>query len=235
MLNQALQDCNDGSDNPAMLDKNETATRLRGRLELLFTAWLESAQGSDRSKAMLARECQRISGRKCTPQTVNSWFKTGRMDKAWIPIVETLLGGSLGFSAASALTHPSAEGLAHVLSQRAIETRLPITWESFMTEHKAGTLSKSFIVICPDDAMAPMARKGDELFFRIGVEPRIGDGVIVRDKHDGYFIRMYSEGDRPGLWTAKARKEGYRTLHSEADELTVVAVLRVPERGWADM
>lgn len=80
-----------------MLDKGASAQQVRERLATAFTAWEQKAPKAN-TKAQFARECAAASGRACTPQTVGGWFKTGRMDKMWIPVVEQVLGASLGFS-----------------------------------------------------------------------------------------------------------------------------------------
>lgn len=86
-----------------MLDGESTAERLRAALVEGYGQWHE-ADPQRNTKAELAREIARRSGRTCTPQTVSGWFKTGRMDKVWIGYVEQILGTTLGFgSAGSAL------------------------------------------------------------------------------------------------------------------------------------
>ena len=81
-----------------MLDKQDTATLLRKRLTDAFETWT-SVDPRKRTKAELARSIEALTDRKCTPQTVNAWFKTGRMDKSWLSAVEFVLGTSLGFAA----------------------------------------------------------------------------------------------------------------------------------------
>jgi hypothetical protein len=78
-----------------MLDEGTTAQRLQKKLDAAFDRWRAKAPG--RSKAQLARECAAAAQRPCTPQTVNSWFKTGRMDKLWLPVLEGIFGEPLGF------------------------------------------------------------------------------------------------------------------------------------------
>ncbi len=86
-----------------MLDRTDTAGDLRKKLAEAFDRW--SKQGPvSLTKAELARQCQQLADRPCSPQAVSGWFKTGRMDKSWIPIVERVLGVDLGFNAAQAGT-----------------------------------------------------------------------------------------------------------------------------------
>lgn len=89
-----------------MLDKGSGAQQVRGRLASAFEAW-EARAPKINTKAQLARLCEMESGRACSPQTVGGWFKTGRMDKMWIPVVEKILSASLGFSAVSPLAQGS--------------------------------------------------------------------------------------------------------------------------------
>lgn len=81
-----------------MLDRNDGATQVKTRLSSAFDAWAKQ-NPKTHTKAELARRCESVGGRPCTPQTVGGWFKTGRMNKVWLPVVEQVLGVSLGFSA----------------------------------------------------------------------------------------------------------------------------------------
>lgn len=84
-----------------MLDDQSSAELLKARLNLLLADW-QAVDPRVRTKREFARRCGEVAGVECTPQALNGWVKTGRMDKRWIPIVETVLGASLGFSAAPA-------------------------------------------------------------------------------------------------------------------------------------
>lgn len=74
-----------------MLDN--TADLIRARLSAAFDKWV--ASDLTRTKKQLAQLCQDALGVPCTPQTVNGWFKTGRMDKKWIPVLADVLGVNL--------------------------------------------------------------------------------------------------------------------------------------------
>jgi len=124
MSEQALADRSIGRENKAMLDTNSTNERLKANLASAFSAWQALAPRTN-TKAELARQCQRLSARACTPQTVSGWFKTGRMDKAWLPVLEQILRAPLGFSSRPIAPQsnendplpvaPSADELAAVL------------------------------------------------------------------------------------------------------------------------
>ena len=94
-----------------MLDKQRTADRLRERLEGAFKRWNE-LESKTNTKAHLAREVARLAGRPCSPQVVSGWFSTGRMDKAWIPHVEQVLGESMGFGGVVLAPPPAASSPA---------------------------------------------------------------------------------------------------------------------------
>ena len=79
-----------------MLDMTTSAARLRSSLARLYEDW-RAEDPRVHTKSELARRCSALTGLHCSPQTVNGWFKTGRMDKLWIKPVESVLGASLSF------------------------------------------------------------------------------------------------------------------------------------------
>jgi hypothetical protein len=81
-----------------MIENLSTAERLKTRLNEAFAHW--QSLGTGRTQAYFAKQCAELSGRRCTPQGVSGWLKTGRMDKAWLPVAEKVLGQSLGFGLA---------------------------------------------------------------------------------------------------------------------------------------
>jgi hypothetical protein len=81
-----------------MMEKVSTADRLKARLAEAFAHW--QSLGSGRTQVYFAKRCAEVSGRPCTPQAVQGWLKTGRMDKSWLPVAEKVLGQSLGYGAA---------------------------------------------------------------------------------------------------------------------------------------
>lgn len=105
MLCEALVDRNVPEENQVMLDKADTATKLRVNLTRAFGEW-QKLDFARNSKAELARQCSSLAERPCSPQTVNGWFKTGRMDKIWLPVLEEILGSSLGFGGGKQLVLP---------------------------------------------------------------------------------------------------------------------------------
>lgn len=89
-----------------------------------------------------------------------------------------------------------------------------------------------FKLSAPDASMAPKVPQGTIVEFTRGLEPRPGDGVLVRDSLGHHFFRQFRE-KRPGHWEAHAVNEAYRPMDSRDDNLSVVAVLTAVAGRWA--
>jgi len=75
---------------------------------------------------------------------------------------------------------------AHVLSLDEVRLSSPILeWGAISMK----TLPKTFKVAAPDDSMAPRLKAGQLAEFEVGLEPRPGDGVLVRDTEGQPCIR----------------------------------------------
>lgn len=79
-----------------MRQPTTSADQLRTNLNAAFKAWKE-ASPRQHTQAEFARRCAATAGRPCSAQTVHSWLQTGRVDKLWLPVLESLLGTALGF------------------------------------------------------------------------------------------------------------------------------------------
>lgn len=95
-----------------------------------------------------------------------------------------------------------------------------------------GPLPTVFKLSAPDASMAPKVPQGTLVEFTRDMQPRPGDGVLVRDNAGHHFMRVYRER-RPGHWEAYAINEAYRPLNSDDDDLTVVAVLTAVAARWS--
>jgi hypothetical protein len=103
-------------------------------------------------------------------------------------------------------------------------------WESLM---RLKSLPTTFWVNMPDDSMSPRVKRGDLLEFDTTLQPKPGDGVIVRDNQGQLYFRVYRQA-RVGEFEAHAIDPEYLPMHSVRDALTVVAVLvGVPKTRWA--
>jgi SOS-response transcriptional repressor LexA len=121
--------------------------------------------------------------------------------------------------------------VAQVLSQGPAEYAVLLTWTALMTT--TTPLPALFRVAAPDDSMAPRVRAGEIVEFSTTETPRPGDGVLVRTAQGGLYFRRYRQahGD---AWEAYPVNEAYRTLASDRDELTLVAVLvGIPSQRWS--
>lgn len=92
-------------------------------------------------------------------------------------------------------------------------------------------LPQKFRVAAPDDSMAPRVRKGEVLEFDTTLQPRAGDGVLVRDDAGNFYFRTYRER-RPGHWEAAAAHPDVLPLDSQAAGLQVLAVMTAVFQRW---
>jgi phage repressor protein C with HTH and peptisase S24 domain len=86
----------------------------------------------------------------------------------------------------------------------------------------------------PDDAMAPRLAAGDSAKITVGLHPRPGDGVLLRDTGGNLFVRLYRVRN-PGEWTAQAINPAFASLDAGRDDLVVIGVVtgvELPGR-WA--
>ena len=104
-----------------------------------------------------------------------------------------------------------------------------ISWEQLVNSE---SLPAVFELPAPDASMAPKVPQGTLVKFERSLAPRPGDGVLVRDREGHHYLRVYRE-KRPGHWEAYAINEAYSPLDSQADGLTVVAVLTAVAGRWA--
>ena len=80
--------------------------------------------------------------------------------------------------------------------------------------------------------MSPRVRVGDTVELDQSLTACPGDGVLVRDSAGALYLRRYRETGA-ATWEAYPLNEAYRTLRSDADGLTVVAVVvGIPRQRW---
>jgi hypothetical protein len=203
-----------------MLEKEETSTKLARALAAGFAAWADRQvdENQPSTKAEFARQCQALAGKTCSPQTVASWFKTGRMDKSWLPIVEEVLGVALGFGRAIQGPIP---GVALDMSQARNSESPPKTrWEDLMT----ADLSRPFELDVIDDALAPEIFMGCTALLDPSRAPEPAWPVLVRDRDGNHYLRDFEAGPG-GRWSAVARRRGYQPMDSEVFGLTIIAAM----------
>lgn len=189
----------------------DTSEQLRAAFTQAWMRW-NVEDPVHNTKAGLARRLQEKTGMKCTPQAVNGWFSTGRMDKKWIAHVEELLDCTLGFSRSA---------LAQVESLDAYTVPPLLSKEELMSE---AHLVKEFRYALEDDALAPEHPRDTEFIWSRAKVPTFQSLVLVRDKHHQVHAREYRQGRAPGQWLAAASNRAFASFDSAEDELQVLAV-----------
>lgn len=116
---------------------------------------------------------------------------------------------------------PPTDGVAQIVSQPR-HTLLPqLSWEQVV----GGTdLPEVFMTEAPDDAMAPIARRGRVIVWSTKRSISPGCGVLVKDRDGRYFVRQLHQGRDPSHFRAVPSNPAYATLDSIDDALVVVAV-----------
>lgn len=131
--------------------------------------------------------------------------------------------GWMSVHPASAGEQPASYRLAHDVSHLQLSDDLPLLeWESIMN-NKTPEL---FRVALPDDSMAPDLPRGSEVVWTTRRRLMPGRVVLVVDRHSQLHVRRCHQGRAPGHWLAVASNPAYRTLDSEADGLTPVAIYK---------
>lgn len=182
------------TENKAMLEN--TADVIRARLAAAFDKW----QGTDRSrtKKHFAELCSAASGYPCTPQTVNSWFKTGRMDKKWLPVIASVLGVDLLGSGATFTSN--VEPAPELKKSR----RVPVTgtvkagddghlvqdfvpdgWVEYWTGDP-----QAYALRIKGDSMHPRYRAGEFVVITPSIEAQPGRDVVVRLKNGKCLLKQ---------------------------------------------
>lgn len=127
---------------------------------------------------------------------------------------------------------PSKDALqvAHALSLQNAETVPSTTWEQI----EMGGAQNVFRLPIDTVEMEPRVKRGTWCQFakHLAADARPGDGVLVTDRAGGLHFRVYRAGS-PGTWEAHSANENFKPLISDADGLSVVAVLTAVEGRWS--
>lgn len=119
--------------------------------------------------------------------------------------------------------------VAHILSEPVGYHSPLLVWEAILPNSE---LPVVFRVAMPDDSMSPRIRPGDLIEFDCRLQPRTGDGVLVRDSFGGLYVRVYRQA-RPGSWEAHPINGNFLPLSSDHDGLAVLGVLvGLPRSRW---
>lgn len=163
-----------------------TAETIRARLSIAFDQW--QAADRTRTKKLLAELCSELASTPCTPQTVNGWFKTGRMDKKWIPVLAQVLGVDL----LGQLTQPSSnvEAAPELKKSRKVpitgsvrggddgylvQDTVPDGWVEYWTGDP-----QAYALRIKGDSMHPRYRAGEFVVVTPSIEASPGRDVVVK-------------------------------------------------------
>lgn len=164
-------------------------------------------------------------------QNITNW-KTRGLPPEKLAVVAEVLGCSVDLLLGRSESGQSQVGLPPVAHPVILDefTVVPtINWESLLD---TVALPDVFKLAAPDTSMAPKVPQGTMVEFTRSLQPRPGDGVLVKDRDGHHYLRIYRE-KRPGHWEAYAINDAYSPLDSQADGLTVVAVLTAVAGRWA--
>lgn len=166
-----------------------------------------------------------------TDQNITNWKKRGLpADK--LAAAAQALGCSVDFLLGRSDSVQPQVGVPLVAHPVILDTFTvvpTINWESLVD---TVALPDVFKLAAPDTSMAPKVPQGTLVEFTRSLQPRPGDGVLVKDRDGHHYVRVYRE-KRPGHWEAYAINDAYSPLDSQADGLTVVAVLTAVAGRWA--
>jgi hypothetical protein len=173
------------------------------------------------------------------PPSVQDWVQRGTIGKEKLPMLWSYFADVVGPSHWGLETYPTSDRYqadtpavplqAQEMSPPRYRVLPTIRWEDLMTREELPDL---FATPAPDDSMAPRVREGQLVTLERGLEPRGGDGVLVRDRDGHTYLRLYRPR-RPGIWEAHALNPDYQSLDSERDGLEVLAVIVGVHARWA--
>lgn len=190
----------------ALIEEARTAAALGERSGVSASLISQWKNGSPDSKTGKPRQ---ISSDSCRRIEVAMGKESRWMDRQHWPPEQHATEGRAAPGVAQDLIHPQAE-----------DEPTTCTWEFILS----GTdLPPRFSAAAPDDALAPVTPRGTSYLFASGpIPPPDGTVVIVQAGNGRRYMRLFFAG--AGIeWEARARDLAHRALHSERDELTLLA------------
>lgn len=167
-----------------------------------------------------------------SPQDVTNWKARGLPPDMFLRAadvigrsVDELLGRPIRYAQ---LQPTPSVGVVREISLHSLTVVPVMSWEGLMSEE----LPQVFKVAIPDESLEPEARRGMHVELTRGLEPKPGDGVLVRDRDGRHYLRIYRQR-RPGEWSAHAIHADYEPLDAAIYGLSVVAVVTATEGRWS--
>lgn len=209
-----------------------TAELVRTRLAIAFAAWNPS--NGKKTKRHLAELCEEIAEQSCSPQTVQGWFSTGRMDKKWIPVLATIFGVDL---LTGRSTETSIEITNVALAPALAPSRLiPVVGhvkagpDGYLEEmqypvgHGEGFVDywvkdeSAYAVRVKGDSMHPRYRAGEFIVVTPGIEALPGRDVVVKLTDGRKLLKQlnWMRGDEIQLLSIN---NGYAPMTISKDEI----------------
>lgn len=129
---------------------------------------------------------------------------------------------------------PSNRQLAPPFEAQSFEDQA-LTSDRIKEMISADEVPAQFVYALEDDAMGKFGKAGARVLFHRANSAPVGAGVLVQDGSGALYVRRKAQGRQDSHWLAMAPNELYRSLDSERDGLTLVAVWRgVINRGLED-
>ena len=222
-----------------------TAEAIKVRLEMAFKRWKE--EDPTRTKKLLAALCEQQLGAPCTPQAVNSWFKTGRMDKKWLPVVAKVLGIDLltGEGApfdvnvkrvtAGMRVYPV---ISKIQAGKVKEITCPYEpGDGYAVEFGDDDASEwAFFLEIDGDSMLPEFNPGDRVRIDPEVAPRPGDYVAAKNSSEESTFKKYRVRgiDLTGkeIFELVPLNDNYPVMRSDEHELKVIGTMTEHRRKY---
>lgn len=117
--------------------------------------------------------------------------------------------------------HPRDQASAWHSAASAFTLPPRLSWEQLMQSQELPPL---FVLVTPDDALAPNLTRGTPVVFERGVRAEPGDCILVRTAAGQRYMRRLVQG-RGENWVAQALDPAYVTLTRDEDGLEIEAVM----------
>lgn len=139
-----------------------------------------------------------------------TWLATGEGDPDWDSVREST----------GKFTSPGTQGVAHPTNLQLLTLAPEMSWEALMSSE----LPQVFWIELRDDALAPERPRGTKVEVTRGLAPEPGDGILIKDNLNNWYLRIYRER-RAGEWFAAAVNRDYDQLSPELHAIEVVGVV----------
>lgn len=216
-----------------MLEK--TAELIRTRLAEAFDRWQPSV--GKKTKKNFAALCQQERGVSCTPQAVQGWFKTGRMDKAWLLVVGKILDTNLLSDAEMAFDQDAKSASSGARAYPVLPKGPARRGDGQAVEFgDADASPHAFFLQIKDDSMHPEFRHGDRVLIDPDVTPQPGQYVAAKSGRQQMLFRKYRlhgvDGSGKEIFGLVALNEDHPSLRSDEQAISVIGTARELRRKF---